>query len=38
MRYEKEIMNYQIVNKKNWMREQEDDDEKEELVGGGAVE
>jgi hypothetical protein len=37
MRYEKEIMNYQIVNKKNW-REQEDDDEKEELVGGGAVE
>jgi hypothetical protein len=28
MRYEKEIMNYQIVNKKNWMRDQEDDDEK----------
>jgi hypothetical protein len=29
-------MNYQIVNKKNWMREEEDEDEdeKEELIAG----
>ena len=33
-------MNYQIVNKKNWMREEEDEDEdeKEELIAVGAVE
>jgi hypothetical protein len=33
-------MNYQIVNKKNWMREEEDEDEdeKEGLIAGGAVE
>ena len=33
---EEEIMNYQIVNKKNWMREEEDEDEdeKEELIAG----
>ena len=40
MKFEEEIMNYQIVNKKNWMREEEDEDkdEKEELIAGGAVE
>ena len=40
MKFEEEIMNYQIVNKKNWMREEEDEheDEKEELIAVGAVE
>jgi hypothetical protein len=40
IKFKEEIMNYQIVNKKNWMREEEDEDEdeKEELIAGGAVE
>jgi hypothetical protein len=40
MKFEEEIMNYQIVNKKNWMREEEDEDEhkKEKLIVGAAVE